>query len=63
MQADIADLLHREDWVSPTLAPEEHAWVEDLVGRTLTSEEAQGLLHEAKLLASWGSIEAKRGLR
>ena len=35
-----------DEWLSPKLAPEEHAWVERLVGRTLSTEEAQSFLHE-----------------
>jgi hypothetical protein len=48
------------EWLSPKLAPEEHAWIEQLVGRTLSNEEAQMLLHEAILAASWNYIQAKR---
>ncbi len=45
---------------SPLLAPEEHAWIEQLTGKTLTNEEAQTLLREAKLTASWEDIHGKR---
>jgi hypothetical protein len=46
---------------SPLLAPAEHAWIEQLTGKTLTNEEAQTLLREAKLIASWEDIYGKRG--
>jgi hypothetical protein len=45
---------------SPRLAPEEHAWIEEMTGRTLTNDEAQSLLREAKLTASWEDIYGKR---
>jgi hypothetical protein len=47
---------------SPALHPDEHAWIEQLVGRALTNEEAQALLREAKLTASWEDIYGKKGL-
>jgi len=46
---------------SPLLAPEEHAWIEQLTGKTLTNEEAQTLLRAAKLTASWEDIYGKKG--
>lgn len=45
---------------SPKLHPEEHAWIEGIIGRTLSNEEAQALLREAKLTASWEDIYGKR---
>lgn len=44
----------------PQLAPEEHAWIERLTRRTLSNDEAQSLLREAKLTASWEDIYGKR---
>lgn len=37
----------------PALAPEEHAWIEEHVGRTLTNEQAQLALREAKLTGAF----------
>ena len=51
---------NRESDESPRLAPEEHAWIEEMTGRTLTNDEAQSLLREAKLTASWEDIYGKR---
>ena len=45
---------------TPKLHPDEHAWIEQLTGRTLSNEEAQSLLREAKLTASWEDIYGKR---
>lgn len=44
----------------PKLHPAEHAWIEQLTGKTLTNDEAQALLREAKLTASWEDIYGKR---
>lgn len=37
----------------PTLALEEHAWIEERVGRRMTNEEAQLALREAKLTGAF----------
>jgi hypothetical protein len=56
----ISDPLQTKEWASPKLAPEEHAWIEEITGRTLSNEEAQSLLHAAKLTASWDDVFRKR---
>jgi hypothetical protein len=44
----------------PLLAPEEHAWIEEITGKKLSNEEAQMLIREATLNASWEAIYDKR---
>lgn len=44
----------------PLLDAEEHAWIEERVGRRMTNEEAQLALRDAKLAASWEWEHAKR---
>lgn len=52
-----------DNFDNPPLAPEEHAWVEECVGRKLTTREAQDALREAKLVGSWAWEHRKREAR
>jgi hypothetical protein len=54
------EFTHENAEPLPNLAPEEHAWIERVVGRSLSNDEAQLLLREAKLTASWEDIYGKR---